>query len=215
MAKAKKETTLLNAYILLDRTGSMAGRWDEALSSVNAYVEQLAKEKTKACITLVLFDSYEAGLSFDIVRDKCAPAKWLKVSNVDAMPRGMTPLYDAVGKLVSAAEKEDAKKTVLVVMTDGEENASREYTRDSAKAALARCKTKGWQVVFLGADFDAVAQANTVGVAMANSLNMRAGNYQSVASNLASMSMAYATMDTHMVFSDKDREDAMLVKPKK
>lgn len=215
MAKAKKDNTKLSAYILLDRTGSMVTRWDEALSSVNAYVKQLAKDKTKGSVTLALFDRHAGGIQFDVIRDKLSPDDWKPVSNEDATPRGDTPLYDAVGRLVTLAEKEDAKKTVLVVMTDGAENASQEFNRESAKAALERCKTKGWQVVFLGADFDAVSQGQTVGVATANSLNMSAGNYRSVAESLASKTMAYATMDCAMTFSADDRKNATLLNPKK
>lgn len=213
MAKTKKENTSLSAYILLDRTGSMSTRWSEALSSVNAYVNQLEKDKTKGNVTLALFDRHAGGIQFDVIRDKQAPSDWKPVSNDDASPRGDTPLYDAVGRLVNLAEKEDSKKTILVIMTDGEENASQEFTRDSAKAALARCKDKGWQVVFLGADFDTISQAQGVGVAMQNSLNMSAGNYRSVAQTLATKSMMYATADCAVSFSAEDRKNATLTKP--
>lgn len=204
MTKGKKDK--LSVYILLDRTGSMQVRWVEALSSVNAYVEKLAKDKAKAAVTLALFDRHANGPQFDVIRDKQSPADWKPVSDADATPRGDTPLYDAVGKLVNLAEQENSEKAVLVVMTDGQENSSREMTRESAKAALERCKRRGWQVVFLGADFDAVTQASTVGVMRANSLNMSVGNYAATMDSLGEKTVAYAASGSGISFSEADRQ---------
>jgi hypothetical protein len=75
------------------------------------------------------------------------------------------------------APKGELDKTVIVVMTDGEEDHSREVTKQGAKAALDCCKAKSWQVVFLGADFDAFGEASQVGVAAGQTLNMTVGNY--------------------------------------
>lgn len=154
MAKDKKGLKgELNAYILLDRSGSMQPRWVEALSSINSYVEDLSKGGSlSAKVTLATFDGQD-GLQFDVIRDGVAAKKWEKMTDADATPRGMTPLFDALGRTVAMAEKANADKTVIVVMTDGEENHSREVTKQGAKAALDRCKAKGWQVVFLGAVF--------------------------------------------------------------
>jgi hypothetical protein len=156
----------LSAYVLLDRTGSMEPIWAEALGSVNAYAKELAKpERGKtidADITVATFDAQE-GLQFDIVRDSMDAERWKELTNEDATPRGMTPLYDAIGRLVSLAEAEKPEKAVLVIMTDGEENSSREVTREGAKAALDRARAKGWEVVFLGAEFADFDDAEGVG----------------------------------------------------
>jgi hypothetical protein len=67
MPKGKKESAKgLNAYILLDRSGSMSSRWSEALSSINAYVAELAKDAAK--VTLATFEGQD-GLQFDVIRD--------------------------------------------------------------------------------------------------------------------------------------------------
>src|ERR1700750_2389742 len=156
----------IHSYVLLDRTGSMESRWTEALSSVNAYATGLATldggPKVNAEITLAVFDSQD-GLKFDVIRNDVDADHWKKVTNADATPRGMTPLYDAIGRMVSLAEQDHPEKAVLVIMTDGEENASKEITKAGAKAALDRARAKGWEVVFLGAEFANFSDAEGVG----------------------------------------------------
>src|SRR5262245_17446139 len=163
----EKGTRLMHAYILLDRSGSMQGLWVEALSSVNAYAKELANktdgDAVDSHVTLAVFDSQEA-LQFDVLRKKQPALHWEQVTDKDATPRGMTPLLDAIGRIVALAETDNPDKAVIVVMTDGAENASRELTREGVKAALDRVKKRGWDVVFLGANFDNIADASSVGV---------------------------------------------------
>ncbi len=198
----------LNVYILLDRSGSMSTRWAEALSSINVYVKELEKGK----VTLATFDGQD-GLIFDVIRDGVSSKKWEEVSNKDATPRGMTPLFDALGRVVALAEKANEDKTVVVVMTDGEENHSREVTKQDAKAAIDRCKTRGWQVVFLGADFNAFGEAAQVGVGAASTLNMTAGNYGASMRGLGKQTMMYASAGINLSFSDEDRKKAATIIP--
>ena len=112
----------IHSYILLDRTGSMSSMWAEALSSVNAYAAGLASLEggpaVDADVTLAVFDAQE-GLQFDVIRDNVDATKWRNVTDADASPRGMTPLYDAIGRIVSVAETDRPDKAVLVIMTDG------------------------------------------------------------------------------------------------
>jgi hypothetical protein len=140
--------------------------------------------------------------------------KWEPVTDKDATPRGMTPLFDALGRIVALAEKASPDKAVIVVMTDGAENHSREITKQGAKAALDRCKGRNWQVVFLGADFDAFGEAAQVGVAAAQTLNMMAGNYQASMKGLAAQTRCYFAAGESMSFSDEDRKKATLWQPK-
>ena len=196
----------LNEYILLDRSGSMMGRWNEALSSINTYVEE-AKGKVKTKVTVATFDS-QCGLQFDVIRDRQSSKKWEPLTSKDATPRGTTPLFDAIARIVALAEEKNKEQTVIVVMTDGEENSSREVDRNAAKAALDRCRDKNWQVVFLGADFDAFNQAASVGTASAQTLSMSEGNYGSSMAGLRQQTTAYADTGETVSFSDEDRKKA-------
>lgn len=200
------DTPVLNAYILLDRSGSMSTRWNEALGSINAYVAGLTKGS--ATVTLATFDSVD-GIEFDVIRDAVPSGEWKDVTDADATPRGGTPLFDAVGRIVALAETANRDKTIVVIMTDGGENMSREINKQGAKSATDRCKAKGWEVVFLGADFDASHDAFNVGVGGDKVMRMSAGNYRSAMSNLAEKSMAYSVSAAEVSFDDDDRKAAV------
>jgi hypothetical protein len=177
-AKSPRDHSV-HSYILLDRTGSMEPIWTEALSSVNAYADGLATldggPRVDADITLAAFDAND-GFQFDVLRSGVDAERWRKVTNDEVNPRGMTPLYDAIGKIVTLAEKDNPRKAVIVIMTDGEENSSEEMTKASAKAALDRVRKKGWEVVFLGAEFSKFDDAE--GVGQSSSRNMAVSKEQ-------------------------------------
>ncbi|MEQ1784966.1 MAG: vWA domain-containing protein, partial [Hyphomonadaceae bacterium] len=185
----------MQAYILLDRSGSMQSLWVEALSSVNAFAKELANKPggpaVDSHITLAVFDSQDR-LKFDTLRRKQPALHWENVTDREASPRGMTPLLDAMGRIIALAEGDNPDKAVIVVMTDGQENASQEVTRDGVKAALDRVKAKGWEIVFLGANFDNISDASSVGVQGGQQMAMSAGTMNESMSRLARKSRAYA-----------------------
>lgn len=195
----------LNAYILVDRSGSMATKWEETISSVNAYVKEL---KVDGYVTVAFFDDHN-GTQFDVIRDEVRFKDFESISSKEFQPRGGTPLYDCLERIVSMADKENGAKTVIVVMTDGQENSSKEITKDTAKYIIKKCKAKDWQIVFLGADFDAFSQASSVGVGINYTINTSAGNYGNVLRDVAMKSMNYTTTGASMAFSDHDRSVAV------
>ncbi len=204
----------VHSYILLDRTGSMGPIWDEALGSVNAYVEALSKPETGALpdpgekVTLALFD-HHSGLQFDVIRKGVLLPDWKQVTNDDATPRGMTPLFDALARTVALAEADNPGRAVIVVMTDGAENASVEVTKDGARAALDRARARGWEVVFLGADFAKFADADSVGVAGSKSMAMAPGMFEGSMRKLAAKNRAYFAAEAASVdFDEEDRTEA-------
>ena len=201
----------MQAYILLDRSGSMQSLWVEALSSVNAFAKELANKTdgpaVDSHVTLAVFDSQES-LQFDVLRRKQPALHWDNVTDKDASPRGMTPLLDAMVRLIALAETDNPDKAVIVVMTDGQENASREVTRDGVKAALDRVKAKGWEVVFLGANFDNIADASSVGVGVDRQMAMSAGTMTESMARLAKKSRYYAAEAAPIAFDEEDRAAA-------
>lgn len=196
-----------DSYILLDRSGSMQTRWTEALSSINAYVSELKGTKN-ARITLAAFDNHMGNTSVELIDDATPIDDYRDVTIQDVSPRGGTPLYDALGQLVTIANKNNSKRSVIVVMTDGEENASREYTAASSKALLDACEKKGWQVLFLGADFNNWAQAQSVGRSFDKTLSFASANAGSMMRSTAMKSKGYFETGADINYTAQDRTEA-------
>lgn len=201
----------VNTYILLDRTGSMQDIWEEALTSVNAYAEALGEGDgaLRTSVTLAVFDA-QNGLQFDVLRKKVPATGWRNVTTAEASPRGMTPLYDAIGRIVSIAEQDNPKKAVLVIMTDGEENSSREVTQQGARAALDRARAKGWEVVFLGAEFAKFTDAGKMGVTTEKTMAVGKDGMTSTMRRLAKKSRDYGSSaaSAPVTFNAEDRAAA-------
>ncbi len=206
----------VQSYILLDRTGSMSDIWEEALTSVNTYAasvgeataDEVAGGDIEARVTLAVFD-HQDGLQFDILRKDVTAGTWRTVTNDDASPRGMTPLFDAIGRIVSLAEGDKPEKAIIVIMTDGHENSSRELTRDGAKAALDRARAKGWEVVFLGAEFASFGDAEGVGMSSSKTMAVGQGRMQESMRALGSKARAYGKgEEAEIIFDDADRATA-------
>lgn len=142
-----------HVYMLLDRSGSMANGWDETLGSINGYVEQLEDDIQ---VSLYAFDN----VGFDKIRST-TPKLWERVTSSEIHPRGGTPLYDAAGKVMDEMFEKGAAKSLFVVMTDGYENMSQEYTLDAVKGKLKLLEQREWPVVFLGANFREVETYTT------------------------------------------------------
>jgi Mg-chelatase subunit ChlD len=194
-------------FILLDRSGSMETLWSEALNSVNAYVKKLADDKIDTGVTLATFDKDGEKFTFEVIRDRIIPSTWNPISTLDASPRGMTPLNDAIGRIVALARKgingTQYDKLALIVMTDGIENASREFTHATAKALLDECRAKSWQVIFLGADFDNAAQASSYGNVAAATLAASATNLKEAMTETASLRAIHAVTGAPMRYTDE------------
>jgi uncharacterized protein with von Willebrand factor type A (vWA) domain len=191
----------MNVYILLDRSGSMATLWNEAIGSINGYIEKLKKTDK---VHLAVFDN-----EYTVIRD-VKVKDWEDVTSEEVQPRGTTALYDSCGKIMTQAEEDDANKTVLVVMTDGYENCSKEYTQAAIKARVKQFEDKKWEVVFLGANFDAVESVSgSLGVMAGKTMNINAGMLRSSMDSLSAYTTAYATTGATINFTAEDKMRAV------
>ena len=189
----------MNVYILLDRSGSMVGMWNEALGSINAYVKAL-EDKTN--VFLAVFDN-----EYKVIRNTTVD-KWEDITNEDAMPRGNTRLFDSAARIMYRAIDDDAKKTVVVVMTDGEENSSQNFKQSDVKNLASVLEKKKWELIFLGADFDKVDSVATenFGVAHNKFTNIKPGKMQDyMGTTLASATRSYNTVNASIDITDEDK----------
>lgn len=194
--------------MLLDRSYSMTSRWSEALSSINIYVGDLAKQKLDTRIALAAFDNFN-GLDFKILRAGVPAKSWEPVSNNELAPRGGTPLYDAFRRIFDMAKDANERRSVIVVMTDGEENASVATTVFQVRNMVDAAKARDWQVVFLGADFDATREAGIMNLSPQSVLNTRQGFYASAANTLSGSTATYGLTGRSMSFTDSDKAQAL------
>lgn len=192
-------------FILLDRSGSMADRWAEAINSVNEYVKKLAEDKVDTGVTLAAFDG-QNGLDFQIIRDRIIPTTWKPVGLKETEPRGMTPLNDATGKIVALANAGNYERVAIIIMTDGGENSSRELTLAQAKKLLDECRAKNWQVIFLGADFDNAAQAVSFGNLAGQTVSASAMNLHATMTATASKRGLYGLTGQAMTYTDEEKK---------
>jgi uncharacterized protein YegL len=169
--KEQRKWQNVHVGIVLDRSGSMEDCRTDAIGAVNSYLRQVKADKEmEASISLMTFDSQ----SIEVIRDHVPAGNCAELTPQEYQPRASTPLLDAVGHGVMLLDKRKSatERCILAVMTDGLENASREYTKETIKALLDRKqKQDGWLVLYLGAGHDAWMQASALGLHAGNVAN--------------------------------------------
>lgn len=163
---------LTDITLVVDRSGSMESIRTDAEGGVNAFIAQQAKQPGEALLTLVQFDTEYEFLHRGVPVQQVPPYQ--------LVPRGMTALLDAVGRAINetgarlAAMKAEDRPglVVFVVMTDGLENSSREFSKDQIRQLITRQQDQySWHFTFLGANQDAFAEAGALGIAAAGAAN--------------------------------------------
>ena len=200
--------------VLLDRSGSMESIKSDTEGGFNAFIAEQRKESLDIGVTLAQFDTeYEVVYANRPVSD---------VPPLELQPRGMTALYDAVGRLITDVgaelaalpDEERPGRVTVVVLTDGHENSSREWTHKAVGKAIRRQERDyAWDFVFLGANMDAVAIGQQLGFAADRSMTYAAdgdgvaGAWVATSNYMARRNAAPAASRVEG-FSDDDRAAA-------
>lgn len=200
----------MKVYILLDRSGSMSSQWDDTIGAVNTYAKNLDKNTD---VYIAAFDSgYNSDISYTTLRDSNA-GLYEDIKPNEISPRGGTPLLDAMGRLLDTALSDNPEKAYIVIMTDGYENTSKKFSKQTISEKLARVEDRNWEVVFLGANFDRVTdQATSLGLGLNKTYNISTANLKDEMSFMAGQTVAYASCGIRTSFSDADRVRATTVK---
>lgn len=158
------------AYVtlILDETGSMQDCKGAAIAGVNAYLATLRQVPTPVYFTLTLFNSGKLDVRHHLVPVIQVP----ELTEQTYRPAETTPLYDAIGRTLATAAREASpeSKKLCVILTDGLENASQEYTREGIIGLIKDYQRRGWIFVYLGADHDAWAAGEDLGIAGDNTV---------------------------------------------
>ncbi len=157
---------------LLDRSGSMYDLTRETIGGYNSFINQQRKLEKKAIVTTILFDD-----EYEILHDGVDINKIENLTEKEYYARGCTALLDAIGKTIINISKGNIEEgnVIFVITTDGYENASREFRRNDIKKMIKENTDKHkWQFMFLGANIDAVAEAESIGISKEFSSNYEA-----------------------------------------
>lgn len=156
----------VHVAVVLDRSGSMASIADDVVGGFNTFLAEQRTQPGRAAVTLAQFDGQDP---FELLVDGVPLAEVTELARRAYQPRGNTPLYDAVAQMLARvdarASDEPDEDQVVVIITDGLENASREHTRDSVLSMIDDRKRRGWSFVFLAADQDAFEAGGRIGMA--------------------------------------------------
>lgn len=153
---------------ILDRSGSMSGLAGDTIGGYNSFLDKQKQNSGKAEVTTILFDD-----QYEIISESVDINEAKHLTSEEYFARGTTALLDALGRTVSNTlgkmETEKicpAKRRVLfLIMTDGLENASREYNKSAVKSLIeATTKEYNWNYIFIGANIDSVSEATSLGI---------------------------------------------------
>lgn len=164
---AKKATEIV---VILDRSGSMGGFESDTIGGFNSFVKQQKELDGEAYLTLILFDD-----KYDVVYQNENIQDVLELTNKTYFVRGSTALLDAMGKAINSFVPKKRSNVIFLTTTDGQENASREYTGQQVRELVEKKKKSKWEFLFVGANIDSFG----VGGSMGLSRNMTSNYTQS------------------------------------
>jgi len=217
MEKKKKpiKNDCTHISVILDRTGSMDEIRDDTIGGFNTFLGEQKAQKGKATLTLVQFDSKDP---YEVVH-RFKPIKEVpELTRETYVPRASTPLFDALGRgindlekcLADMVKKDRPRKVVFAVVTDGQENASHEFSKQQVvKMIKDKTEKEEWQFVFLSADLGALEEAGEVGFQASMSMAFvkdAAGTKDAWDSLSRNASEFRCSLKPNMAFEEKDRK---------
>lgn len=181
--------------MVVDESGSMEHLAAATMDGFNSYVDALKRDGATG-----LFSAFKFNAFGGVKTLQCGAtiSEAMHLSPVNYQPNGGTPLLDAVGEAIRSTDammvNYDVKRAIIVIQTDGEENASRSHSLPQIKQMIEERQTKGWQFVFIGAGINAFADATRMGIYAMNTmsyLNNAAGT-RAVFNAMAQNTQSYA-----------------------
>lgn len=153
--------------IILDESGSMQSIYKPALSGVNETLQtirgaQKEHPDQEHFVTLIAFDSNH----YNQIYHNVPADKSVDITKKQYRPDGCTPLFDAMGRSINELRQKTAKGDVVLVtvITDGYENASREYNGKAIKSLVEEMRKAGWVFTYIGANQDVEAVAESMSI---------------------------------------------------
>jgi len=201
---------------ILDRSGSMMGRENDIIGGFNTFIkEQIDLGENDAFVSLFQFDDQHQ------VDYQAVEVKEVKpLDNKTYQPRGSTALLDAIGYAVRRIQDRRDKtppqdlpgKVMVIIMTDGEENDSREFNKVRIQELIAEKTKEGWGFLFIGANIDAFHEAAGMGISSRSSSNYSqssrgiADAYKGISASVGRSRRSNLSPSTSLTFTDEEQE---------
>jgi Mg-chelatase subunit ChlD len=182
-----KQKDVTEIVCIVDRSGSMETIKKDAIGGFNNFLKDQQKEPGKASMTIILFDHQYEVLCSGTPLAECKP-----FDDTTFVPRGSTALMDATGRAINEVNQRNPKKAIIVILTDGHENSSHEFTKQQIKQMIADCEKKGWVVIYLSADANAFDDGKSFGVGVNNIMSFTSDTR---GANIGTMAASYASSD--------------------
>ena len=151
----KKPNNEMDIIFIMDRSGSMTGFSEDTIGGFNSFIEKEKEKDINTYVTTILFDN-----DYEILYERKEINKVEKLTEKEYWPRGTTALLDAIGKTITSFERKIDGKALVVIMTDGYENASVEFSKKQIKEMIDK---HDWEFIYLGAEIDSYSEASQFG----------------------------------------------------
>jgi len=164
----EKNNNITELVFIIDKSGSMSGLEGDTIGGFNSMLNQHRKGEGKCHISTIMFSDHQ-----QVIHNRKNISDVSPLTDNDYIPGGCTALLDALGNAINhtiqvqrlAADDERASKVIFVIITDGYENSSREYSAPQIRSLIKKEQEKyGWEFIFLGANIDSVATAGSYGI---------------------------------------------------
>lgn len=210
-SKTLQESTTQEDYILVDGSGSMSLNWTAVNMAIDSYIVGLQANNIRSHVTLSVFDSDNIdNLQRDEMTDDWHDCKTWPLQ----LGGGMTPLYDAINIMARKLRDLNPSRCSILIVTDGDDSGAG-LTETQARAILDWCRAKGWQVTFIGCDWNNERLAKKLGGPAAAAIGVQKASLSDAAKSLATKRARYSLYGDQMHFSEDERTQfgGLLAKP--
>lgn len=150
------ENQVLDLIFLIDKSGSMYGSEKDTIGGFNSFIQKEKQKDLSTNVTTILFDH-----EYDVLYKRKSIYEVEELTENEYQVRGSTALLDAIGKTITTLDKEIDNKVLFVIMTDGMENSSIEFSKSQISSMI---NSHSWEFLFIGADIDSYREGRGIGI---------------------------------------------------